>query len=73
MNIKRFQYLLESNSSLTIEDTLYGRNVKSALLLGQARGAAMICSAKYNIPVFEYSAKKVKQSITGNGNSSKES
>ena len=31
----------------------------------------MICAAKYNIPVFEYSARKVKQSITGNGNAHK--
>ena len=31
----------------------------------------MICAAKYNIPVFEYSARKVKQSITGNGNADK--
>ena len=56
---------------LSIEDIFYGRNVKSALLLGQARGIAMLCAAKYDIPVFEYSAKKVKQAITGNGNADK--
>ena len=55
----------------SIEDIFYGRNVKSALLLGQARGIAMLCAAKYDIPVFEYSAKKVKQAITGNGNADK--
>ena len=55
----------------SIEDIFYGRNVKSALLLGQARGVAMLCAAKYDIPVFEYSAKKVKQAITGNGNADK--
>ena len=52
----------------SVEDIFYGRNVKSALLLGQARGIAMLCAAKYDIPVFEYSAKKVKQAVTGNGN-----
>ena len=31
----------------------------------------MLCAAKYNIPIFEYSAKKVKQAITGNGNADK--
>jgi len=55
----------------SVEDIFYGRNVKSALLLGQARGIAMLCAAKYDIPVFEYSAKKVKQAVTGNGNADK--
>ena len=60
-----------SPTILSIEDVFYGRNVKSALLLGQARGVAMLCAAKNNMPVFEYSAKKVKQSVTGNGNADK--
>tara|TARA_B100000029_G_C17395181_1_gene894926 strand:- start:281 stop:763 length:483 start_codon:yes stop_codon:yes gene_type:complete len=60
-----------SPTVLSIEDVFYGRNVKSALLLGQARGVAMLCAAKNNMPVFEYSAKKVKQSVTGNGNADK--
>ncbi|MBI45068.1 MAG: crossover junction endodeoxyribonuclease RuvC [Candidatus Marinimicrobia bacterium] len=60
-----------SPTVLSIEDVFYGKNVKSALLLGQARGVAMLCAAKNNIPVFEYSAKKVKQSVTGNGNADK--
>jgi len=60
-----------SPTIFSIEDIFYGRNVKSALLLGQARGVAMLCAAKYNIPIFEYSAKKVKQAITGNGNADK--
>ena len=56
---------------MAIEEVFYGKNVKSALLLGHARGASMICASKYNIPVFEYSARKVKQSVTGNGNAHK--
>ena len=31
----------------------------------------MVCASKYEIPVFEYSARKIKQSITGNGNAHK--
>ena len=58
-------------SIMSIEEVFYGKNVKSALLLGHARGVAMVCGAKYSIPVFEYSAKKVKQSLTGNGNAHK--
>ena len=60
-----------SPNILAIEDIFYGRNVKSAFYLGQARGIAMMCAAKHNMPVFEYSAKKVKQAITGNGNADK--
>jgi crossover junction endodeoxyribonuclease RuvC len=52
---------------MAIEEVFYGKNVKSALLLGHARGASMVCAANNSMPVFEYSARKVKQSITGNG------
>ena len=51
-----------------IEDIFYGKNVKSAMRLGQARGAAMVAAAFNEVPIYEYSARKVKQSITGNGN-----
>ena len=57
---------------MSIEKIFYGKNVNSALMLGHARGVAMICASKFNIPVFEYSARKVKQSLTGNGNAHKE-
>ena len=55
----------------SIEDVFYSRNFKSAMLLGQARAAAILAASKYKISIFEYSAKKVKQSITGNGNADK--
>jgi len=54
-----------------IEDIFYGKNVKSAMRLGQARGASMVAAASKKIPIYEYSARKVKQSITGNGNAHK--
>ena len=54
-----------------IEDIFYGKNVKSAMRLGQARGASMVAAATKKIPIYEYSARKVKQSITGNGNAHK--
>ena len=57
---------------ICIEEVFYGKNFKSALLLGQARGAAMVSAASENITIFEYSAKKIKQSVTGNGNAKKE-
>ena len=54
-----------------IEEVFYGKNVKSAMRLGQARGAAMVAAASKGIPIYEYSARKVKQSVTGNGNAHK--
>tara|TARA_B100000676_G_C17309891_1_gene451420 strand:- start:14 stop:496 length:483 start_codon:yes stop_codon:yes gene_type:complete len=66
-------YLIEKYNPniFSIEDVFYSRNFKSAMLLGQARGAAILAASKYKISIFEYSAKKVKQSITGNGNADK--
>tara|TARA_Y100001970_G_C13893830_1_gene680109 strand:- start:19 stop:501 length:483 start_codon:yes stop_codon:yes gene_type:complete len=55
-----------------IEEVFYGKNFKSALLLGQARGVALVAAASKDVNIFEYSAKKIKQSITGNGNANKE-
>ena len=54
-----------------IEDIFYGKNIKSAMRLGQARGASMVAAASKQIPIYEYSARKVKQSLTGNGNAHK--
>jgi crossover junction endodeoxyribonuclease RuvC len=56
---------------LAIEEVFYGKNVKSAMRLGQARGASMVAAASKGIPIYEYSARKVKQSVTGNGNAHK--
>ncbi|MCD4664437.1 MAG: crossover junction endodeoxyribonuclease RuvC [Bacteroidales bacterium] len=57
---------------LAIEAPFYGKNVQSMLKLGRAQGVAMASALYRSIPIFEYSPKKIKQSITGNGNASKE-
>ena len=54
-----------------IEEVFYGKNIQSAMRLGQARGASMVAAASKEIPIYEYSARKVKQSVTGNGNAHK--
>ena len=59
-------------SVFSIEEIFYSNNVKSSLLLGHARGVAIAAAATNNIIVYEYSAKKIKQSLTGNGNAHKE-
>jgi len=57
---------------LAIEAPFYGKNVQSMLKLGRAQGVAMAAGLYRNIPIFEYAPRKIKQSITGNGSSSKE-
>lgn len=55
-----------------LEAPFFGKNVQSMLKLGRAQGVAMAASLHRNIPITEYSPKKVKMAITGNGNASKE-
>lgn len=55
-----------------IEAPFFGKNVQSMLKLGRAQGVAIAAAMNKNIPVTEYSPKKVKQSITGNGNADKD-
>jgi len=57
---------------MAIEDPFYGKNAQSMLKLGRAQGVAMAAALARDIPIVEYSPKKVKQSVTGNGNASKE-
>jgi crossover junction endodeoxyribonuclease RuvC len=57
---------------MALEAPFYGKNVQSMLKLGRSQGVAMAAGLFKEIPIFEYSPKKVKQSITGSGGSSKE-
>jgi len=57
---------------VALEAPFYGKNVQSMLKLGRAQGISMAAALHHNLPVFEYSPRKVKQSITGKGTSSKE-
>jgi crossover junction endodeoxyribonuclease RuvC len=57
---------------LAIEAPFFGKNVQSMLKLGRAQGVAIASALSRNIPICEYSPKKIKMSITGNGNASKE-
>jgi crossover junction endodeoxyribonuclease RuvC len=57
---------------LSIEAPFFGKNVQSMLKLGRAQGVAIAAALFREIPIYEYSPKKIKQSITGNGNASKE-
>tara|TARA_B100000959_G_scaffold165179_1_gene173064 strand:- start:1782 stop:2261 length:480 start_codon:yes stop_codon:yes gene_type:complete len=78
---KRLNYLFEevnklldqfSPDVLAVEDTFYSKNVKSAMILGQARGSIILAAAQADIPIYEFAPRKVKMSVCGNGAASKE-
>ncbi len=55
-----------------VEDLFVAHNVRSALKLGQARGAAVVAARKCGLPVHDYSPRMVKQAVTGYGHARKE-
>lgn len=57
---------------MAIEAPFYGKNVQSMLKLGRAQGVSMAAAMTMGLKIHEYAPKKIKQSITGNGNASKE-
>ena len=59
-------------NEFAIEAPFFGKNVQSMLKLGRAQGVAIAAAMSAKLSVTEYSPKKVKQSITGNGNADKE-
>ncbi|HEV7620682.1 MAG TPA: crossover junction endodeoxyribonuclease RuvC [Flavisolibacter sp.] len=61
-----------SPDECAIEAPFFGKNIQSMLKLGRAQGVAIAAALNKQIPVTEYSPKKVKQAITGNGNADKE-
>jgi len=56
---------------MAIEEVFLSKNPQSALKLGQARGAAICATVMQNVPVFEYSAREVKQAVVGKGGADK--
>ncbi len=77
----KLKYIFERTLSLidefhpdevALEAPFFGKNVQSMLKLGRAQGVAMAASLYRNVPITEYSPKKIKMAITGNGNASKE-
>ncbi len=56
---------------IVIEQIFFGRNTKTAISVGQARGVAMLSAAEIDVPVFEYTTISVKHSLTGYGRAEK--
>lgn len=57
---------------MSIEDPFFGKNVQAMLKLGRAQGVVMAAALSRNIPIVEYAPRRIKQSVTGNGNASKD-
>lgn len=56
---------------VAIEDLFYSENVKTAIVMGHARGAAIIAATNSNLPVSEFTPREVKMSVVGNGAAAK--
>lgn len=54
-------------NTFAIEQVFMAKNADSALKLGQARGTAIVAAVNHNLPVFEYAARLVKQTVVGTG------
>jgi crossover junction endodeoxyribonuclease RuvC len=63
---------LHRPDNFAIEAPFFGKNVQSMLKLGRAQGVAIAAAIAAGLEVCEYSPRKIKQSITGNGNADKE-
>ncbi len=59
-------------TEMAIEAPFYGKNVQSMLKLGRAQGVAIAAAIAHGLDIAEYSPKRIKQAVTGNGNASKE-
>lgn len=58
--------------AVSVEDVFQGKNVRSALTLGHARGAILLAAALRDIPIAEYSPREIKSAVVGTGNATKE-
>ena len=58
--------------SMAVEEVFFAKNVKSALSLGQARGAVILAGVCLGLSIHEYSALSIKQSVAGYGRAAKE-
>ncbi|MCH2460418.1 MAG: crossover junction endodeoxyribonuclease RuvC [Gemmatimonadetes bacterium] len=59
-------------TTVSVEEVFQGKNAKSALKLGHARGAILLAAAHNNIDIAEYAPRQIKKAVVGNGNASKD-
>lgn len=58
--------------AMAVEDVFYGKNAKSALKLGHARGAILLAAAHHDLIIAEYAPRQIKKAVVGNGNATKD-
>ena len=61
-----------SPTEIAVEEAFFSKNARTAFVLGQARGMALLAAARHELDCYEYAPKKVKLSVVGNGSASKE-
>lgn len=57
--------------AMALEELFFGKNVGSALSVGEARGAALVAAAKHEVPCFDYTPQAVKKAVCGSGSADK--
>ncbi len=69
----RLEALIETYKpdEVAIENPFYAQNIKTALVLGQVRGAALVAVASHDCALFEYSPLEIKKAVTGYGQADK--
>ncbi len=58
--------------AVAVESVFHAKNARSALILGHARGVALLCAARTGVPLYEYTAGQIKQATVGFGRADKE-
>lgn len=58
-------------AAVALENLYFGKNVRSAITVGQARGVAMLAAAQRQIPCFDYTPQAVKMAVCGTGSAAK--
>ena len=58
--------------AIAIEELFFNKNVKSAMLVGQAKGVILLAAQHQNIPVYEFTPLQIKMAVVGYGRASKE-
>ena len=58
--------------AISVEDVFHGKNARTALSLGHARGAILLAAALMDLPIAEYTAVAIKKAVTGTGRATKD-
>ncbi|MBN1984177.1 MAG: crossover junction endodeoxyribonuclease RuvC [Chitinivibrionales bacterium] len=65
-------FMLYKPDFICIEEAFYAKNVHTTMVLGQARGVALLAAFKAGIVIHEFSPREIKKAVVGNGNATKE-